>query len=90
MTHFSLAETTTRYIFANSIAFYSFSYALLSKFDFARTLKEQKFAKKIVSAKYPELENLRKLVSAKYADASFAKLSFRENYLIDINFGHQK
>ena len=35
---------------------------------------------KLVSAKYPKLKNSRKLVSAIYAKASLAKISYRENW----------
>ena len=46
--HLSLEASITRYIFANLIAFYSFSSVFFFKnvkLDFAMTLKEQKFAK---------------------------------------------
>ena len=48
------------------------------KLDFAMTLKKQKFAK-ISIREISKIENSRKLVSAKYAEASFVKISARKN-----------
>ena len=62
-----LARAITRYIFANLIAFYSFSSVFFFqnvKLDFAMTLQKQKFAK--ISIR--EISKIKK----------FAKISFRE------------
>ena len=89
-----LAKVITRCSIANSIAFSSFLSVVVfqnAKLGFAKTLKKQKFAKisireiskfkkfAKVSAKHHKSKNLQKLVSAKYAEVLFAKISIREN-----------
>ena len=76
-----LAKTITRYIFVNSMLILSFLSVFFfqnAKLDFAITFKEQKFAK-ISIHEISQIENSQKLVSAKYAEASFAKIRISEN-----------